>query len=227
MPELYRDGRAQPDEYRVKRTGDRHAALLAGHSADWERAATIAWGPAAYETQFRALWTDQGLHLRFDAVDDRPWRTMTGRDDPLWDEEVVEIFLDPARTGHHYAELEISPANVVCDLRIVSAAPRQADIGWNFDRLESQVSPWPEGGRDGWSAFAWLSFDDLSSLSPEAAAAVPPAAGARWRFNVCRIKRPGGPTAPEAGALYAAWAVPDGGTFHAPEVFRDLVFNGP
>ena len=35
---------------------------------------------------------------------------MTRRDDPIWEEEVVEIFLDPARLGRHYAEVEISPA---------------------------------------------------------------------------------------------------------------------
>ena len=29
-------------------------------------------------------------------ADDRPWHTLTARDDRLWNEEVVEIFIDPA-----------------------------------------------------------------------------------------------------------------------------------
>jgi hypothetical protein len=53
---------------------------------------------------------------------------------------------------------------------------------------------------------------------------LPPEPGDRWRFNVFRIKRPGGPGAPERDAIYAAWAVPDGPSFHVPAVFRDLRF---
>ena len=40
---------------------------------------------------------ERGLHVRFDAQDPSPWFTKTARDDRLWEEEVVEIFLDPAR----------------------------------------------------------------------------------------------------------------------------------
>lgn len=42
-------------------------------------------------------------------------------------------------------------------------------------------------------------------------------AGDRWRFNVFRIKRPGGAQRPQRGAILAAWSpVPDT-SFHVPE----------
>jgi hypothetical protein len=42
---------------------------------------------------------------------------------------------------------------------------------------------------------------------------------------VFRIKRPGGPDQPERDAVYAAWSVPDGPSFHDPTAFRDLVLT--
>ncbi len=61
---------------------------------------------------------------------------MTRRDEHLWEEEVVEIFLDPNRSGRDYYELEISPANVVCDVRMVSPSPhKEMDIAWNLAGL--------------------------------------------------------------------------------------------
>ena len=51
---------------------------------------------------------------------------------------------------------------------------------------------------------------------------MPPKAGDAWRFNVFRIKRPGGPKAPGEGAVFAAWSVPDGQSFHVPAKFRPV-----
>lgn len=47
---------------------------------------------------------------------------MTRRDEHLWEEEVVEAFLDLDRAGRDYAEIEISPGNVVCDVRVLPRA---------------------------------------------------------------------------------------------------------
>src|SRR6185295_19871768 len=100
---------------------------------------TIAWGPAPYETRFRALWTDEGLFLRYDVDDPKPWHTMTRRDEHLWEEEVVEVFLDVDRSGKDYAEFEISPANVLCDVRMVSPSPdKKYDLTWNMAGIETR-----------------------------------------------------------------------------------------
>ena len=63
-------------------------------------------GLRPYRTRFRACWDPIALHVRFDALDNAPWHTMTTRDDHLWEEEVVEIFLDLDGSGRNYAELE-------------------------------------------------------------------------------------------------------------------------
>ena len=70
--------------------------MLAADEAAWKGAGPITWGAERYRTTFRALWADQALYVRFDSVDPDPWHTMTTRDAHLWEEEVIEIFLDPA-----------------------------------------------------------------------------------------------------------------------------------
>ena len=76
--------------------------------------------------------------MRFDAVDDGPWHTMTKRDEHIWEEEVVEIFLDLDGSGVNYAELEISPANVVCDLRVERPAPSVKSLTeWDWTGMAS------------------------------------------------------------------------------------------
>jgi hypothetical protein len=231
MAELYRDSAPLPPEavYRVLRTAARPVTLLPGHDRAWKAAQRVGWGPAKYRTVFRALWNDDGLAVRFDVCDDRPWLTMKRRDDPIWEEEVVELFLDPARLGRHYAEIEINPQNVVTDLHILEPHPRlDGDKTWDWHGMESTVVPGSCGGltTGSWVALAWLPWAGLATMADEVARVVPPSPGDCWHFNVFRIKRPHGPQEPERDAVYAAWSTPAGPSFHEPAAFRRFEFCG-
>jgi len=230
MAKIFRDPEAPGNDvsYRVARTGAAPKALLPGHHEAWTTAHSVSWGPSQYRTTFKAVWNDEGMAVRFDAIDDRPWHTMSRHDDPIWEEEVVEIFLDPTRSGSHYAEVEISPINIVTDLHIVKPWPDMENVrGWDWAGLESTVIPGAAFGLPGgsWTALAWLPWSGLAAMTPTVSPLVPPAHGDVWHFNVFRIKRPHGPADPERDAIYAAWSPPDGPSFHAPAFFRSLVFE--
>jgi hypothetical protein len=215
--------------YTVARTVAGREPLLAGDDAAWQKANAVEWGPAKYVTRFRALWDDDGLHLRFDATDPDPWNTMTRRDDHLWDEEVVEIFLDPGRAGRDYYELEVSPANVVCEVRMIAPSPdKKQDFAWDLAGLVTRavVRRDAAGKPTGWTATAFLPWAGLRPLPSAAGVAMPPAPGARWRFNLFRIERPGGPSAPEKDVVAVAWSPTGQPSFHVPSAFRDFVFGG-
>ena len=125
--------------YDVASTQSAKPALLSADQAAWKFAQLVEWGPAPYKTRFRALWKQDGLYLRFDSDDAKPWHTMTKRDEHLWDEEVVEIFLDLDGSGRNYAEYEINPANVICDVKMVRPTPDKLfDLQWNHEGLESR-----------------------------------------------------------------------------------------
>lgn len=216
-----------PPQY-VARRSDEDSTLFDVHAASWAAAAVIGWGAAPYVTRFRALWTDAALFLRFDAADDAPWHTMTRRDDRLWEEEVVEIFLDPSRSGVDYAELEISPANVVCDLVVRRPWPDlSSDPGWHIDGLATRVARWsgPAADGDGWTATARVPWEGLRPITD--GVRVPPRAGDVWSFNVFRIKRPGGPARPAENVVLSAWSPTGAPSFHVPSAFGSLVFAGP
>jgi hypothetical protein len=215
-------------EYDVRRTVAGTEALLSAPDEVWHATHGISWGPPEYPTEFRALWSDSGLYLRFDVADEDPWHTMRRHDDPLWEEEVVEIFIDPGGTGTHYVEVEWNPANVVTDLHIISGMPnKKADIHWGVEGLESRarLNRDNDGKITGWTVTALLPWSGFQSLPSTSDIALPPRSGDRWRFNVFRIERPGGKSDPDHDVILAAWSPPPGRSFHVPEVFGDLVFT--
>jgi hypothetical protein len=220
--------------YEIRKTEVKADVLLAVEADAWNAATPITWGPAGYETTFRGAWNDEGLFVVFEAVDPSPWHTFEKRDDRLWDEEVVEIFLDLDRSGTHYAEVEISPANVVCDLHILYPLPMKdgdpewkGDRAWNYEGLVSraEIHKDKDGRTTGWRASAFLPWSGLASLPSAKHVSLPPKPGDVWRFNVFRIERPHGPEEPERDTLYLAWSPAPIPKFHVASTFRDLVFR--
>jgi hypothetical protein len=196
-------------------------SLDAPDDSAWGRAERIAWGTPGSTTAFRALWDERGLLVRFDVEDAEPWHTLARHDDRLWEEEVVEIFLQPAGAAA-YGEVEISPGNVTCDVW-VTPNPRSFDGKWNLEGLESRVTPRRDEASHttGWTAIAFLPWAGFARGGVTAA----PRPRDRWRFNVFRIERPGGHDHPEEGALLLAWSPTGERTFHVVEAFRGMVFD--
>ena len=111
-----------PARYLARRTALRPETLASAAEAHWAAAERVTWRPEALATSFRALWSDAGLSVRFDVSDASSWHTLTARDEPLWTEEVVELFLDVGATGRSYAEVEWNPVGTVVDGEIEFAA---------------------------------------------------------------------------------------------------------
>jgi hypothetical protein len=208
--------------YRVEATAAETASLLAAHDDGWRAAGKLSFGPSDYRTGFRALWSGAGLYLRFDAVDPDPWSTMTRRDQHLWEEEVVELFLDLDGSGTHYAEIELSPANVVCDVRMIRTSPeKEMDLKFDLAGLESRVIRREKVGWTGVMFVPWSAFRPLPSA---ANISLPPKPGDRWRFNVYRIERPN-KKRPQEGAIFAPWSETGEEGFHVPESFQSFEFS--
>lgn len=219
---------AQDDDvYVVRKSWAEPDVLMAAQSAAWAEADQLDWGTQPWPTSFRALSTRDALWLRFDAVDGSPWYTYTDRDDKLWEEEAVEIFIDPDGDHRNYIEVEVNPANALCDLLVEEGDPNlRALLEWDFPGIDSAVMPifGDAGIETGWSAIVRLPWAGFRSL-PATEVTVPPAAGDRWLFNVFRIKRPDGPAEPNRNVILDAWSPTPGQSFHVPEVFRAMEFE--
>ncbi|HYM13679.1 MAG TPA: carbohydrate-binding family 9-like protein [Bryobacterales bacterium] len=148
-----------------------------------------------FPTEGAVLWDGQNLYVSFACRDRQPWSRFTHRDDHLWEEEVVEVFLDPDGDGKNYAELEVSPKNVVVDLLIPSPRAGAGNaIKWDIEGLETAVGHYAAG----WTAEIAIPWKSLGGTGITSA----PKPGDRWRVGLYRIKRPGGPgKADEIAAL--------------------------
>ncbi len=138
-----------------------------------------------FPTEAAMTWDAQNLYVAFACRDPEPWSRMKNRDDHLWEEEVVEVFLDPDGDGQNYAELEVNPENVVVDLLIPRPrAPLEQSLPWTIAGLRTAVARHAAG----WTAEILIPWKSLAA----AGAKVGPSTGERWRVGLYRIKRPGG-----------------------------------
>lgn len=170
----------------------------------------LTGGTPRHATSVEVTRVDGLLTFEFRCRGLRPWSALTERDAPLWNEEVVEIFVDPIGDGLGYFEIEVNPCGAICDLvlrRIASGWRR--DFAWNCEGLAVRT----EVREDGWNA--WVELPVLSLVNES------PAAGAGWRVNFYRIDRPGGP---ESTRELSAWSPTFGPTFHDPRRFGWLEF---
>lgn len=103
---------------------------------------TVTGAPPVEGTQVRACWSKLGFHVRFECEDSEVISDYTKRDEPLYEQDVVELFLDEEGTGNQYLEIEVSPYNVVFDANIRNDLQGGIviDSAWDCDGLVTTVS---------------------------------------------------------------------------------------
>jgi len=79
--------------------------------------------PMTNYTEVKMCWDDSNLYVAFIVYDPDIYARKTENDGPLWEEEVVEIFIDEDGDGKEYLEYEINPLNTYIDLRIDQPRP--------------------------------------------------------------------------------------------------------
>ncbi|MBF5041468.1 hypothetical protein FGE12_03650 [Aggregicoccus sp. 17bor-14] len=174
--------------------------------------------PAPLRTQARLLYDDQNLYVTFDVEDPDVWGTFRKRDEPIYEQEVVEIFLDANADGRTYNELEVSPHGVIFDAYF--PARRQGmDLSWDSGmraavKVRGTLDD-PSDRDEGWTVELQIPLARLAEVPH-----LPPRAGDRWRFNLYRLDQPDRRT--QQGQALSPLFV---GDFHALPRFAWLVFE--
>jgi hypothetical protein len=165
--------------------------------------------PPQWGTEVRLGWSGDVLHGLYLCQDPDPWATKTARGDALWEEEVVEVFLDPFGDSLSYFEIEINPLNTVTDLFIRRTwTGLKKDFRWNCEGLVTACGTLAYG----WVAAFQIPFDSLGDCHPTRSPV--------WRVNFSRIDRPKGQV-PEL----SAWSPTLIKSFHLPGRFGLLRFE--
>jgi hypothetical protein len=109
---------------------------------------TVGGGVPKQPTELRIAWNSLDLSVFFRCVDVHPWATLQRRDDALYNEEVVEVFLDPVGDLESYFEIEVNPLNAVLDLVLrKNRSGYIKDTGWDCEGLRTDVRTTPSAGR--------------------------------------------------------------------------------
>ena len=193
---------------------------------------TVSSETPRQRTWVKVAHDETELRVLFHAEDTEVWATHTQRDALLYEEEVVEIFLDPVGDLNGYFEIEVNPLNAVLDLVLRrSRSGWKRNFAWQCEGLQTAVRLWSGNGEakssrlidassigipetlaeaNAWSAELSIPFASISS--------VPPARD--WRVNFYRIDRPKTPL--DSPRELSAWSPTGAPNFHVPERFGYL-----
>jgi len=164
-------------------------------------------------TTLAAYYDDDFLTVLFIADDEEIVATYLGHDQPLWQEDVVEIFLAPQGLTPYF-EIEVNPLGTTFDARIDSPdgvrATMTADLAWTSDDLFAAIRR--DDGRT-FHAVIRVPFDSLGTR---------PQAGEEWRGNFFRIDR-----SATKGDEFSAWqpTLKTPADFHVAAAFGVLRFG--
>lgn len=214
---------AQSPVYEVARTGVPIKVDGKLDEASWAKAAGAKFinnsdgSPAAQETEARILYDDKYLYFSFRSADENVWATLRRRDQRLWEEEVVEVFLQADASQPSYIELEVNPLGTMLDIYLLDVRKPLRYESWNSEKLRWAVrvdgTVDGKGGDRGWTCELALPLEDVAT-----APRLPPRAGDRWRMNLYRME-----VRPVAALL--AWSPTRKDDFHLPAMFGWLVFT--
>jgi hypothetical protein len=150
--------------------------------------------PARWKTQVEVGRVGSSLMVRFHCHDEDIWATMTERDQPLWDEEVIEVFLAPGQADPTlYYEFEVNPLGTLWDGKVTSPNLRREGMASHpeWDCTGLTWSAWTDESQQSWGGELLIPLNELSGP------VIPPV----WRMNLYRIERP-----QAGGTEYQAWS---------------------
>ncbi|MEJ7618937.1 MAG: carbohydrate-binding family 9-like protein [Pyrinomonadaceae bacterium] len=169
-------------------------------------------------TEAKIVYDDKFLYFSFFCEDDNIWSTLKRRDERLWEEEVVEVFLQANERQPSYIELEVNPLGTMLDIYLLDVRQPLLYESWNSRAIKWGVQV--NGTIDGKGGDHWWSCEIALPLEDVATAPMlPPRVGDKWRLNLFRVEKLPTP----AGTAWSPTYVND---FHKPRAFGVIIFTG-
>ena len=172
-------------------------------------------------TKVAACYNDSTIYFAFICNDPDIWTSFKERDDYLWKEEAVEVFIDVDKVMETYVEIEVSPANILFDSYIVD--PEKIDVAETarFDlqgirtgvKINGTLNESDDKDKS-WTVEIAVPFKDLNTENTPRVTSK-----TEIKINFFRLDKNRG-----MRSCSYAWS-PTGARFHKPSVFGKLIFN--
>ena len=186
-------------------------------------ALTRVGGQSALRADVSLLHSDRGLYCRFSCEATRLYAPLQNDFAPLYQQDVVEIFLQPDAAFSVYLEYELSPLGAELPLMVVNRG--RGFYGWlpfeyEGERRASRGATVLGGeARDGATCVGWVAECFLPFALWEGVLLAPPASGDVWRGNFFRIEHD------SEDVSRFAYDSRCGEDFHRPEWFAPLALE--
>ena len=175
---------------------------------------------ANYTTIAQVFHDAENLYIAFKVNDLDIHSSYTQRDELLWEEEAVEVFIDTDQQPNDYVEVQVSPKNILYDSYIVD--PVNIDVAatkkYNLKGIKTavKVNGTTNNRKDqdqSWTVEMAIPFNELiNDFHPDLLT------NFSWKINFYRLNLDKSPI------RAMAWS-PTQGNFHQPEKFGTIIFR--
>ncbi|WP_439482960.1 carbohydrate-binding family 9-like protein [Cyclobacterium plantarum] len=143
-------------------------------------------------TRMKMLWDKENLYIAFHLEESDLWATYTERESVIFQENDIEIFIDPDGDTHHYYEIEINALGTLWDLLMTRPYKNGGKPinGWNINdfqyavHLEGTLND-PSDTDQFWALEMAIPWKSLSQSGPRYRAPEP---GEHWKINFSRVQ---------------------------------------
>jgi hypothetical protein len=194
---------------------------------DWKKAkATSAFKntrtgeKGAFKASSRLMYDAKHLYAAFEVTDTLLKSSFENRDDHLWEQDAVEIMVDPDGDGKNYFEIQVAPSGVVFDTRYDSPRKPQplGHLDWDCQavaKVETKGKLNDEDADEGYVVEMAIPWQAFATGTPPAKA---PRAREIWRVNLFVMDTQ------KAGQQTVGWSPPRVSDFHTLDRFGRLEF---
>jgi len=185
-------------------------------------------------TVIQLCWTATELLVKYVCNDSQPYNPYTKCNDPLYQYDVVELFITPEGTvaplapPQHYIEVEISPSNALFIAKILNPNNTCRGIVDSELNCDSGYASWQakmlNGGWYGYLALQWDIVDSITvAADEEKTVKIAKPKQSVYRGNFFRIDTPKGGV-----KEYDCWSptCTEPACFHIPSLFGWIHLDG-
>ena len=168
---------------------------------------------AKLKSECKPLWNENYLYISFKCKDDYIKATMTAYNDKLYEEDVVEVFIDDNRDLKTYVEIEVNPLNTVLHYIVNNNLKGEKFLYAKVYKTLETATIYYEDIQEWHTEIAIPMEEFITAVNN------PPLTGDIWGINFYRIDRK-----EDKVVEHSAWLETGKIDFHMPEKFGQLNF---
>lgn len=175
----------------------------------------------------RMTWDETNLYVFVQITDTDIFSQYKAHDEPIWKQDVVELFIDADGNRRGYVELQVNPNNTTFDSFFATTRAQPGDETWDANMVTAvKVRGTADKAGDadqGWDVEIAIPLAAVKGRDEAMGVRIPPQVGDRWRMNVVRVdyRSNGGNPA------VSSWNRIGYGDFHALDRMLTVVFADP